>query len=226
MDTPDFHAMYRSRWPEASRDVAYRWHPRNTIAIAYRHQRERAVVAALDRLPPLDQLEILDVGCGTGANLRFLVECGASASRVHGIDLIAERVSVSQEKNPSIDVRVAGATNLPFEDASIDLVTQFVAFSSMPNGRRMAADEVTRVVRPGGALLWYDVLRPAPGRIPDGIPVDTVQRLFPKFELVVVRRLHSRLTARLARHTLLLEVLERMPFPARTNVVALFRRAG
>jgi ubiquinone/menaquinone biosynthesis C-methylase UbiE len=226
VDTPDFHAMYRSRWPEASRDLAYRWHPRNAIAIAYRHQRERAVVAALDQLPSLDQLEILDVGCGTGANLRFLVECGAAASRVHGIDVIAERVAVSQEKNPSIDVRVAGATNLPFEDASVDLATQFVAFSSMPEGRRTAADEITRVVRPGGALLWYDVVRPAPGRIPDGIPVDAVQRLFPQFDLVMTRMVHSRLTSRLARRTLLLEVSERMPFPARTNVMALLQRSG
>lgn len=225
METPDFKAMYRRRWPEQSSDVRYRWHPLNDVAVAYRHQREREVVRVLRQLPALEQLEIADVGCGTGANLRFLVECGASVNRVHGVDLIPERVSIARDRNPGIDLRVADATDrLPFDDASMDLVTQFVAFSSIPEGRERAAAEMRRVLRPGGTLLWYDVVRPAPGRIPDGIPLATVKRLFPDFGLLSARSVHSRFGAHLASHPLLLELAERLPVPARTNVVVVLQR--
>jgi SAM-dependent methyltransferase len=57
-----------------------------------------------------------------------------------------------------LDVRVANGAALPFEDDCFDLALAFTMFSSIPDGslRSEVAAEMVRVLRPGGAVLWYD----------------------------------------------------------------------
>ena len=93
--------------------------------------------------------DALDAACGTGRHTRHLVELG---HRVTGIDLTPEMLAVAEKSVPEADFRVADLLDLPFEDASFDLVVCGLALAHLPDlGAGIA--ELARVLRPGGRLV-------------------------------------------------------------------------
>ncbi len=157
------------------------------MAHVYRaHERSVAMLRLLDAcgLRTLEDLSILDVGCGDGNMLRQWLQWGAAPDRLAGIDLRAAPVERARILNPNIDVRLGSAEELPWEDGSFDLVSQLTVFTSILDvqmKRRIAA-EMSRVLRPGGAVLWYDFAYNNP-RNPDvrGIGSYEIAELFPGF---------------------------------------------
>src|ERR1700716_893725 len=61
---------------------------------------------------------ILDVGCGTGANLQMLARHGVA----EGVDVSSEALEFCRARGLS-KVKEGAAEALPYEDASFDLVT-------------------------------------------------------------------------------------------------------
>ena len=106
---------------------------------------------------------VLDVGAGSGRLLHRLVEFGAA--RGAGVEFMPARVAAARERYPRLEV-VEGDASPPVRRRTFDLVTQFTCLSSIfdPALRRAVAAEMWRVVRPGGAVLSYD-LRPSPAPI-------------------------------------------------------------
>jgi SAM-dependent methyltransferase len=70
------------------------------------------------RLPISPAAAALDVGTGTGTNLRMLRDAGFE--RVQGLDLSDEAIRWCHEKNLGV-VRKGDICALPFDDASFDL---------------------------------------------------------------------------------------------------------
>ncbi|MDX6497374.1 MAG: hypothetical protein QOG23_634 [Blastocatellia bacterium] len=64
------------------------------------------------------QPRILDVGCGTGANLQMLAQFGAA----EGVDVSTEALDFCRARGLA-QVKQGAAESLPFADASFDLVT-------------------------------------------------------------------------------------------------------
>lgn len=94
-------------------------------------------------------LHMLDAGCGSGGNLRFLRRYGS----VTGIDLAAEALALGRLNVQSRLAR-ASVLALPFADASFDLVTSFeVLYHRAVPDERVALREAWRVLRLGGRLL-------------------------------------------------------------------------
>lgn len=97
----------------------------------------------------------LDVGCGPGALTGVLVE-RVGVRGVSACDPSPSFVAECASRYPGVDVRVARAEQLPFDDARFDaafaqLVLHFVSEPAT------AANELRRVVRPGGiisACVW------------------------------------------------------------------------
>jgi ubiquinone/menaquinone biosynthesis C-methylase UbiE len=98
---------------------------------------------------------VVDVGCGPGALISELVRrLGEDA--VAAVDPSEPFVAAARARHPGVDVRLAPAENLPFEDSSFDtaiaqLVVHFMA-DPIAGLREMA-----RVTRPGGvvaACVW------------------------------------------------------------------------
>lgn len=218
-----FSDYYERDHPHEMADPEYAWHPTNPKWIAVRQERERIIIGFLRSSQiDLQNASILEIGSGNGLNLRFFLELGASRGSTFGVDILPARLALSKAINPSLGVVRADAGHLPFPSGAFDLVSQFVAFSSMSRTTRaLAAREAVRVLRPGGHVLWYDVRRPRPGEIPDGVDDDELATLFPSVTWTHTARLHSLVLPRIARYPFLSATLTRLPIVPRTNVVML-----
>lgn len=141
----------------------------------------------------LAQLEILDVGCGSASWLRMLVEWGATPDKLHGIDLLKDRINKAKSLSPSdMDLRTESAWPLEFSDNSIDLCSASTVFSSIidKEGRESLAHEMARVVKPKGYVLIFDYAISNP-RNPDTLGIDRneIRKLFSKQSLQRTYRL-------------------------------------
>jgi SAM-dependent methyltransferase len=137
----------------------------------------------------LNALRILEVGCGRGQWLGALIGLGASPELLWGVDLIEEHLAHARARYPGCRFAAADVARLPFESAQFDIVLQMTLFTSILDKgmRAAAAAELSRVLRPGGAILWYDFRYPSPAnRDVQAIGRRGLARLFP----------HHRITTR------------------------------
>src|SRR5688500_20005542 len=92
---------------------------------------------------------ILDVGCGTGANLKMLAAYG----RTEGVDISEQAVDFCRERGLD-SVKLGAIEELPYESGSFDLVTALDVVEHLDDdvaGLR----EVRRVLRPDGRVLLF-----------------------------------------------------------------------
>ena len=115
--------------------------------------RKRAV-AAVNRLPGA---RVLEVGVGTGLALPLY----RRDLRVTGIDLSREMLEkaaerVASERLPNVDgLLEMDAEAMAFQDGAFDMAVAMFTASVVPNARQLYA-EMSRVVRPGGRLLFVN----------------------------------------------------------------------
>lgn len=110
------------------------------------------------------QMDVLDLGCGTGTLLLALKRMVPEA-RVHGVDVDPEILAIARDKIDRAGLDVAlhqgGAGGLPFPSARFDRVlTSLVLHHLTTEEKRSALRDVRRVLRPGGELHVADFGRP------------------------------------------------------------------
>ncbi len=97
--------------------------------------------------------KLLEIGCGLGTDLLQFAKGGAL---VTGVDLTPQSIELVRKRfeleGLTVDARVSDAENLPFEDASFDVVYSFGVLHHTPNTQK-AIDEIHRVLRPGGKII-------------------------------------------------------------------------
>lgn len=149
------------------------------------HERWRTIGQMLlssGRLP-LGSRRILDVGTGGGGDIAMLVGLGANPALCSGIDLMPERIEAARRRYATIDFRVGNAEQLDYPDGEFDIVVLSTIISSILDEsiRRSVAVEIDRVLKPGGAVLWYDMRYPSPRNL-NVRPVSRreIRRLFPE----------------------------------------------
>jgi SAM-dependent methyltransferase len=91
----------------------------------------------------------LEIGIGTG---RIAVPLSEHGIEVCGVDLSRNMLDVLRAKSDRIPVALADATHLPFSDDAFDAALGCHVLHLIPDWRA-ALRELTRVVRPGGAVL-------------------------------------------------------------------------
>jgi ubiquinone/menaquinone biosynthesis C-methylase UbiE len=160
-----------------------------TAALLALHQRERLLLAKLGATSEkeLHELDILDVGCGSGGDLVRLLGHDADPARLHGIDLREDVIAIAQRRLPSVDLLVGNAAALPHPDRSMDLVLQSTVFSSILDAslRKQIAAEMTRVVRPTGCIVSYDFWTNPLNRDTRGLSRRELRTLFPSHRVEV-----------------------------------------
>jgi len=140
----------------------------------------------------LEREQVLDVGCGRGFWLRQFVQWGAKPNNLYGIDLLEERVREGKQLcQEGTTLQCGDASKLEFEDNSFDLILQFTVFTSILDQqmKMKLATEMARVLKAGGAVLWYDYFVSNPYN-PDvcGVTRKEILQLFPKL-LISLKRI-------------------------------------
>jgi SAM-dependent methyltransferase len=116
--------------------------------------RRRVLRATLDGLVLPSPCRILDAGCGSGRTLDELAGYGEA----RGVDLSPAAVEATRARGH--DAQLAAVEDLPFPDASFDLVTCLDVIEHTPDDRRTLS-ELRRVTRPGGVLVVTVPAHPA-----------------------------------------------------------------
>ena len=92
---------------------------------------------------------ILDVGCGTGANLLMLSKYGDA----EGVDLSEDAIAFCRERGLE-QVKLGAGEALPYDDGTFDLVTALDVVEHMDDDLA-GLREMRRVLRPGGRVLLF-----------------------------------------------------------------------
>jgi SAM-dependent methyltransferase len=175
-------AAYARRNKSVPADLYSLSNPGNLLLV---QDRERQVLRLLGKLGcfPLASKAILEIGCGTGYWLRDFIKWGARPAQLTGIDLLPDRLAEARQLCPAgVQLTCGSAAAVPAPDASFDLVLQATVFTSVLDAafRQQIAGEMLRLVKPGGAILWYDFRVNNPNN-PDVRRVGRaeIRRLFP-----------------------------------------------
>jgi SAM-dependent methyltransferase len=107
------------------------------------------IVAKLKSGGLSEQPRILDVGCGTGANLEMLAAFGAA----EGVDVSEDALAFCRARGLT-NVRLGAGERLPYEDNSFDLVTALDVVEHLDDDAA-GLQEMRRVLRPDGRALLF-----------------------------------------------------------------------
>jgi MPBQ/MSBQ methyltransferase len=157
----------------------------NTIIAALRNAGKNVDQLTVDDIAPIDEFhtrgreatanlasllnnnlqpnsQVLDVGAGIGGPSRYLAS--RFGCHVTGLDLVEEYCNVANSlaKRVKLDnlltYRQGDATQMPFEDATFDIVWTQHASMNIADKKRLYS-EMRRVLKPGGKLAVYDVFK-------------------------------------------------------------------
>ena len=105
-------------------------------------------------------VDTLEIGTGTGGMLQTLLERGL---RARGVEINPALIAESRRWFGDLPVQPVSGVELPFSDASFDLVLSFDVFEHIKDSDAHLR-EVSRVLRPGGRYLvqtpnkWSNVI--------------------------------------------------------------------
>lgn len=101
---------------------------------------------------------VLEIGAGTGANLGFYTDGVTEVVGIEPVEAMLEKaravVAQAGHRFP-VSLQVGDARRLPFEDDSFDSVVACLVFCTIPEPEK-AAEEMRRVLKPGGKLVFYE----------------------------------------------------------------------
>jgi SAM-dependent methyltransferase len=99
--------------------------------------------------------DLLEIGCGAGRYTRAFLYYRPDLN-VSGCDIshVALGEARAADSTGRIDYRIGDALDLPYEDDSFDIVVLFDVFEHVTDVGK-AADEVARVLRPGGVFHCF-----------------------------------------------------------------------
>jgi ubiquinone/menaquinone biosynthesis C-methylase UbiE len=102
-------------------------------------------------------MQVLDLGCGSGAFTTFIARAVGEKGKVYALDIQADMLKqleskLSKPENrdiKNIKLIEGNAYELPFDNRSLDLVNMVTVLQEIPD-RNRALQEVKRVLKPGG----------------------------------------------------------------------------
>lgn len=147
-------------------------------------ERQRALIRIVRNLSfAISDARVLEIGCGSGANLNELLRLGFQPKNLVGNELLEERASAARKSLSSqIEVIEGDACGLQLPEGSFDIVYQSTVFTSILDRefQQKLANKMWKLTKSGGGILWYDFIYDNP-KNPDvkGVSVQRIKELFP-----------------------------------------------
>ena len=142
--------IYHLRRQKTVTDQSARTALRGNPSFVWRAGQERRMRMILDLAPQPLQRALID-GCGAGVYLRAMQ---ASVPEVHGIDIEGEHLRLAAKNVPGAPLNLSQCEQLPYADASFDLVLSHEVLEHVQDDR-LAAAEIVRVLRVGGRAAIF-----------------------------------------------------------------------
>jgi ubiquinone/menaquinone biosynthesis C-methylase UbiE len=101
---------------------------------------------------------VLEIGGGTGANLAHYRDVDRVVVAEPDPFMRRRLARKLEDARVPVEISAAGAEELPFPDGSFDTVVSTLVLCTVPD-QESALDEVRRVLRPGGRLLFIEHVR-------------------------------------------------------------------
>jgi cyclopropane fatty-acyl-phospholipid synthase-like methyltransferase len=106
----------------------------------------------------------LDLGCGTGTNTITLAKEGW---QVTGVDFVGKAIRKARVKakqaGVKVDYHVSDVTKLEYIPWQFDLILDIGCYHSLsPEGKKVYAENLERLLSPGGSYLLYGFLTQIP----------------------------------------------------------------
>jgi len=104
-------------------------------------------------------MQVLEIGCGSGAFTTFVARAIGKKGKVYALDiqqemldqLKAKLLSKQNSNINNVELVNSSAYKIPFKNNIFDLVYMVSVFQEIPDGMK-ALDEIKRVLKPGGLL--------------------------------------------------------------------------
>jgi SAM-dependent methyltransferase len=149
-------------------------------------EKERIFLSILSRfdLAAIKTMKVLEIGCGGGGNILQFLRWGFPPENIKGNELMPNRCAQACHRLPAaVEIIEGDALGLRLPEDSFDIVLVSTVFTSILDEtfRARLAKKIWSLVRPAGAVLWYDFIYNNPSN-PDvtGIPRRRVLELFPE----------------------------------------------
>ena len=102
----------------------------------------------LDNANVCENIDVLDIGCGTGVMFPFYME--RNTKSITAVDLSPEMVKIAKGKFPQVDVICGDAENIAF-DKQFDVIMIYNAFPHFPNPEKLI-ENLSKTLKSGGRI--------------------------------------------------------------------------
>jgi SAM-dependent methyltransferase len=163
------------------------WNPIGSkFELGYRLNLFYALTRALQHIEaPLDDLRILDLGCGNGRSARMYLDLGVRPDQLTGLDFREGAIALARQLNPAIRWEPYDGGDLP---SGHNWVSATAVFSSIATheSRQDIVAQIRESLPTGGYMFYYDFRRANP--FAGGDPIGP-RRLFADLNLIWSQRL-------------------------------------
>lgn len=99
------------------------------------------------------EMNVLDVGCGTGMLLRKMAD--RCEIKGYGIDVEENMIAEAKKKCPEMNIQISKSEAMPFDSETFDVLTACMAYHHFSD-KEGFAKEAARVLKSGGSLYIAD----------------------------------------------------------------------
>ena len=124
--------------------------------VSFRREESGLYNEIAEQLPLVDAERILDIGTGTGLQLKVIHEMAPSLD-LFGLDRsqAAIQAAVKALTGLKVDLRVGNISDTSYEDGFFDVVTCNASMSYWENPRD-CFNEIYRILKPGGQVMLFE----------------------------------------------------------------------